>query len=192
MLHLETERLLIRNYILADIDDYYEYMSLDYTAEQEDFEPFSYQQCMDAVNERLTNDSYMAVVLKEKNKMIGDLCYRAKEYETFEIAYDFNVAYEKNGYATEACRALVDFLFQEKEARRVVGECNDTNLKSVRLLERLGFRREGHFLEDVCFKKNNDGSPIYVSSYYYAMLKHEWTARIGEAYLSSLTCPPPP
>ncbi|MDR0930042.1 MAG: GNAT family N-acetyltransferase [Oscillospiraceae bacterium] len=181
MLHLETKRLLIRNYILADIDDYYEYMSLDYTAEQEDFEPFSYRQCMDAVNERLTNDSYMAVVLKEKNKMIGDLCYRAKEYETFEIAYDFNVAYEKNGYATEACRALVDFLFNEKEARRVVGECNDTNLKSVRLLERLGFRREGHFLEDVCFKKDNDGSPIYVSSYYYAMLKHEWKARIGEA-----------
>jgi hypothetical protein len=35
-------------------------------------------------------------------------------------------------------------------------------------------RREGHFMEDVAFKKDEKGDPIYVNSYLYAILKREW------------------
>ena len=51
--------------------------------------------------------------------MIGDLCFRCQEYETFEIAYDFNVAYENKGFASEAGKALVDSLFSVLNARRI-------------------------------------------------------------------------
>ncbi len=61
-----------------------------------------------------------------------------------------------------------------KRTHDALSECNDTNLNSLRLLERLGFRREGHFLEDVWFKKDEIGNPIYVNSFYYAVLKSEW------------------
>ncbi len=43
MFYLETTRLILRNYKPNDIDDYYAYMRLDYTASQEGFEPFTYQ-----------------------------------------------------------------------------------------------------------------------------------------------------
>lgn len=102
------------------------------------------------------------------------LCFRRQEYETFEIAYDFNVAYENKGYASEAGKALVDYLFSVLDARRITACCNDTNQKSARLLERLGFRLEGHFLEDAAFKKDDNGMPIYISSFYYALLRREW------------------
>lgn len=97
-----------------------------------------------------------------------------RAYEAFEIAYDFNVAYANKGYASEAGKALVDYLFTVLDARRITACCNDTNLKSARLLERLGFRLEGHFLEDAAFKKDEDGRPIYISSLYYALLRREW------------------
>lgn len=174
MIRIDTKRLLIRNYEIEDVKDYYDYMCLEYTASQEDFEPFNYQQCKEAVIERLKDDSYMVVELKEEKKVIGDLCYRSRSYETFEIAFDFNVKFEKKGYATESCRALLHFLFKSRDARRVVAECNDTNINSIKLLERLGLRREGHFLEDVWFKKDDVGEPIYISSYYYAILRSEW------------------
>jgi len=47
-------------------------------------------------------------------------------------------------------------------------------VKSARLLERLGFRLEGHFLEDASFKKDAAGRPVYISSFYYALLRREW------------------
>ncbi|ERI66983.1 acetyltransferase, GNAT family [Clostridium sp. KLE 1755] len=174
MIFIETDRLILRNYQSEDFSDYYEYMCLPYTAQEEDFEPFTLQQCREAVNERLTDDSFIAAELKENHKMIGDLCFRCQEYETFEIAYDFNVAYENKGFASEAGKALVDYLFSVLNARRITACCNDTNLKSARLLERLGFRLEGHFLEDASFKKDAAGRPVYISSFYYALLRREW------------------
>lgn len=174
MIFIETDRLILRNYRPEDFSDYYEYMCLPYTAQEEDFEPFTLKQCREEVNDRLNNDSFIAAELKENHKMIGDLCFRRQEYEAFEIAYDFNAAYENKGYASEAGKALMDYLFTVLNARRITACCNDTNLKSARLLERLGFRLEGHFLEDAAFKKDENGRPIYINSLYYALLRREW------------------
>lgn len=177
MIHYETDRLILRNYQLDDVQDYYDYMRLPATAEHEDFEPHTLEACGEAVRQRLTDDAYWVVVLKENDKVIGDLCYSKAEYGTYEIAYDFNAAYGKKGYATEACGVLVRHLFTEVGARRLYAGCNEGNTGSWHLLERLGFRREGHGIEDVTFKQDAQGNPIYVSSYYYALLKAEWTGR---------------
>lgn len=174
MITIQTERLILRNYQEKDVRDYHEYMSLESTALHEDFEPYSLRQCQEAVLSRLTDDSYLVAQLKENGKVIGDLCHRAGEYETYEIAYDFNEHYGKKGYATEACRALVTHIFRELGGRRLYVGCNEDNENSWRLLERLGFRREAHCVEDVAFKKDEKGNPIYVNSYFYAMLRREW------------------
>ena len=65
-------------------------------------------------------------------------------------------------------------MFETVGARRVIAQCNDDNDRSIRLLEKLGFRKEGCFLEDVSFKEDENGNPIYVNSVQYAMLKREW------------------
>lgn len=175
MISLETERLHIRNYQEKDIRDFYDYMSLEFTALHEDFEPLTYEQSRDLIMKRLNDDSFAIVELKSEKRCIGDLCFRMSEYGTFEIGYDFNVNYGKKGYATEACKAFVQYLFTSLNARRVTAGCNEDNEASWRLLDRLGFRREGRFIEDVSFKCDKGGNPLYVNSVYYGILKREWT-----------------
>lgn len=175
MVYIETERLVLRNHVPGDLDDFFAYMSLEYTARHEDFDPLTRREAARALSRRLDRDDFQAVVLRENGRMIGDLCYREKAFDTYEIGYDFNVRYEKRGYATEACAALVRYLFTQRNARRIVAECNEENANSWRLLERLGFRREAHHLQDVAFKTDDAGNPIYVNSYVYALLRGEWT-----------------
>lgn len=174
MIFYETDRLIIRNYQTGDVNDYFEYMSLESTALHEDFEPYSFDECKKAVSERLKDDTFCVVVLKEANRVIGDLCFRKGDYETYEIAYDFNEKYGGKGYATEACKILIKHIFTVLNGRRLYVGCNEDNIKSWRLLERLGLRREAHCIEDVSFKNDENGNPIYVNSYFYALLKKEW------------------
>lgn len=176
MIYIETDRLILRNYKQSDVGDYFAYMSLSSTAQHEDFEPYSLDECKKVVGERLCDDAFWMAELKENGRVIGDICYREGAYETYEIAYDFNPAYGKKGYATEACKALIDYIFFTLKGRRLYIGVNEDNTASWRLLERLGLRREAHCIEDVAFKKDSAGNPIYVNSYFYAMLKREWHA----------------
>ena len=174
MVLYETDRLILRNYRLQDVNDYFEYMSLESTALHEDFEPYSLAECENAVTKRLIDDAFWVVELKAMNKVIGDLCYRKRDYETYEIAYDFNEQYGGKGYATEACKILIKHIFTVLNGRRLYVGCNEENRRSWLLLERLGLRREAYCIEDVAFKKDINGNPIYVNSYFYALLKKEW------------------
>lgn len=176
MISLESERLILRNYKEADLPDFYEYMQLEYTARHDDFEPLSFEQSAKLLNKRINKDNYLVVELKDAQKVIGDVSFDAEEFETFVISYDFNVKFEKQGFAAEACKVLIRHIFETLNGRRIYAECNEDNVNSCKLLERLGFRQEGHFLEDVTFKNDADGNPIYVNSYLYALLKSEWTA----------------
>lgn len=174
---METDRLVIRSFQETDIDDFYEYMKLESTAQYEDFQPYSYEECEASVKRRAAMDGVFAVVLKSNDKLIGDINYSEEDDGTFEIGYDFNEAYWGNGYATESCKEMLKYMFETVGARRVIAQCNDDNEMSIRLLERLGFRKEGCFLEDVSFKEDENGNPIYVNSLQYAMLKREWDSK---------------
>jgi ribosomal-protein-alanine N-acetyltransferase len=72
------------------------------------------------------------------------------------------------GYAEEASRGLLNYLFVELNLHRVVAECDVENSASIILLSRLGFRREAHLIENIWFK----GS--WGSEFHYALLEREW------------------
>lgn len=65
-------------------------------------------------------------------------------------------------------------IFREAGARRIYGFVEDDNIRSKRLCERLGMRREGCFKEFVTFVNNPDGSPKYEDTCVYAILEKEW------------------
>jgi RimJ/RimL family protein N-acetyltransferase len=58
-----------------------------------------------------------------------------------ELSYALGRAYQHQGYATEACAALIDYGFQEMRLPRLVNEIAPDNGPSARLCERLGFRQ---------------------------------------------------
>lgn len=59
-------------------------------------------------------------------------------------------------------------------ARSVIAVCNPLNSYSWKLLERLGMRREGTLLQNIYFKTDQEGNPIWCDTYEYGILKEEW------------------
>ena len=60
-----------------------------------------------------------------------------------EIGFTLAAAYQRRGFAAEAVRAVLDHLFRVAGLHKVSAECDARNTASARLLERVGFRREG-------------------------------------------------
>ncbi len=76
-----------------------------------------------------------------------------------------------------ACIRLLDECFDAWAAHRVMARCDVRNPASWRLLERLGFRREGHLLANASFHDDADGHPVWKDTYLYALLDREWAGR---------------
>lgn len=169
-----TPRLLIRQFKPEDFEDLYEYLSDEQVVKYEPYPPFSKEQCRLEAVRRSKNKDFLAVCLKDSGKLIGNIYFAKQEYDTWELGYVFNQAYQGSGYATESARAVIDYSFKEWKIRRVVASCNPENTASWRLLERLQMRREGHERKNIYFKFDRDGKPIWVDSYHYAILAEEW------------------
>jgi RimJ/RimL family protein N-acetyltransferase len=98
---------------------------------------------------------------------VGPLNWKLPE---FQIGYFVDVDHEGMGYVTEAVKATLEILFHQLGAHRVRLECDETNLRSIRVAERCQMTKEGCLREN---KHNADGS--YSNSWIYGLLKTEFT-----------------
>lgn len=178
MNELETERLILRRFTADDADGLFDYIRREEVRRFErGWEP-SHQACVLAVERFSQEDKFTAAVLKATGRLIGHV-YLAKASPpfigTWELGYILHPDHQGRGLAFEACAALIDRFFREQRGHRVVAGCAPQNTRSWRLLERLGFRREGHAIEAVSFMTDESGRPVWWDEYQYAMLASEWT-----------------
>lgn len=169
MIQLETERLILRNYRVEDIADVYEYFSDERVARYEDFDPMTMEEVTDEVTEWSTMDNRLVAVLKETGKVIGSVGYwydEEDEDDDYSIDYDFNPAYGKKGYATEAATKLLEYLFTVKKIPKIFGDCDIRNEASFKTMERLGFTRVKQ-IDHASYKNDANGNPIEISIYLY-------------------------
>jgi RimJ/RimL family protein N-acetyltransferase len=77
---------------------------------------------------------------------VGQMSFRTLQDEAgaVELGYGVNPSYQGRGYATEMARALVQWASQQPSIRRITSACLEDNVASVRVLEKVGFRRIGH------------------------------------------------
>jgi RimJ/RimL family protein N-acetyltransferase len=84
------------------------------------------------------------VVHREDKCIIGDVRFEpSRREDSPEIGYSIAPSRRREGYATEAAGAVVDWLFEEGGARRVVAGCDKANIASVHILRNLGFWLDG-------------------------------------------------
>lgn len=166
MIYLETERLILRNYMQKDLEDVYAYFSNPEVAKYEDFNPMSKSEVKELINEWEKKDSRLVVELKSQHKVIGSIGYFVDEDGDYSLDFDFNPAYGKKGYATEAGKSLLDYLVHILEAKKVFGDCDICNVNSWRLLERLGFKRISQ-IDNETYKDDAEGTPILISIFIY-------------------------
>lgn len=112
------------------------------------------------------------LVIEHEGDVIGDLVlfHLDPEAGSAEIGWVLSPAASGRGLATEAVRALIDTAFEVYGLRRLVAQIDAANTRSAALAERLGLRREAHFVENAWFKGR--WSDLLV----YAVLDREWTA----------------
>ena len=91
------------------------------------------------------------------------------DYRSASLGYCFDDAVWGQGYATESARALLDWAFDTLPMNRVQAEVDTRNAASARVLEKLGFVREGTLREDCIV--NDEVSDSWV----YGLLRREWS-----------------
>lgn len=171
---METERLLIRRFSPNDWQDLFEYLSQKDVVKYEPYGVFTEDASREEAINRSKNESFWAVCLKDTGKLIGNIYLSKQEFDTWELGYVFNKNYQGKGFATEAAKALLNYIFKNMGAHRVVAMCNPLNEPSWKLLERLGMRREGYLIKNIYFHIDNNNQPIWQDTYEYAILASDW------------------
>jgi RimJ/RimL family protein N-acetyltransferase len=180
MIALKTDRLQLRPFQESDLPTFAAYRSDPEVARYQSWTPpYSLDQAvaflegMKCAQPGTPGTWYqLAVELHSHPGIIGDCAFQVLPHDArqAQIGYTFSRSFQKQGYATEAVRALLDFLFAEYRLHRVTATCDADNVASARLLERIGMRREGHFIENIWFKG------AWGDEYSYAILDKEWQA----------------
>ena len=173
---LESERLLLRAFRESDLENFVSYRSNPEVARYQSWENFTREE-----GERFINHVsqcefdvpgtwyQIALALKENDHLIGDLAvHTLEDARQVEIGFSLEPKHQNRGYANEAIRMLLDYLFMELEKHRVFAITDAENLPAQRLLEKLCFRLEAKYVENVWFKGQWD------SEHLYAMLQREW------------------
>lgn len=140
MNNIETERLIIDPIREADKEDYFINISHDkkvlvtficrYADTLEEFDFSSYPGRSDI----------FAIRLKESGQLIGILSLFNEKDGACEIGYGIGSDYWNRGYATEAVKRFLKYLFQEKEMRTVYASFFTGNDASRRVMEKCGMR----------------------------------------------------
>lgn len=180
---IETERLLIRNFIAEDAEALRDIVVRKEASEYAAFDhpwPTSLGAVRGIVEWFSKEDAYLAVCLKEDGTLIGFISLdpgddeRAREYD---LGCFFHPDYHGRGYATEGCRAVLGHAFSRLRARRVTSGTAAANEPSYRLLQRLGFRQVGE--SETSFRDTEDGQPINFRGLAFALTREEWKALDG-------------
>ena len=81
-----------------------------------------------------------AVVLKEERLIIGYIILKGLPNELGEVilGYQIDERYRRQGYATEAVRKMLQWIFTYPQALSVIADTEKTNTPSCRLLEHIG------------------------------------------------------
>jgi RimJ/RimL family protein N-acetyltransferase len=177
---LITKRLVVRRFDSEDAEALAVYRSDENVSRYQDWEapyPLSEARKFIASLRGLapgTAETWFqfAIGLLPSRHLIGDVALRTTERDPRQAELGFTLAqgHQGCGYASEAVGAAVSYAFGQLAMHRVFSITDSRNLAAQRLLVRLGFRREGEFIQNSWFKG-------------------EWTSEILYARLSSESSP---
>lgn len=152
---IETERLILREIVAADAAVLHRYWSDDDVTEYMVLDPF--EKIEDTIQMIVllaglfADDSGIrwAVVRKEDGVVIGTCGFHNLKPEHFraEMGYEIGKEYWGQGLMSESIKAILDYGYETMDFNRVEAFVNEGNSRSLRLLEKIGFRLDGTLRE---------------------------------------------
>jgi len=182
-MNISTDLLIIRLLRKEDLKNFHQYRSNPEVTKYQGFDVMNMKEADNFIdkNSKKTFGKpgewvQYAIANKGTNQLIGDCAIQLKHDDPriAEMGITISNLYQKKGYAKEALKGILAYLFEEKELHRIVARFGEDNIASMKVLESLHFRREGYFIENVFFKGSWD------SEYQYAMLRREWMELQGK------------
>lgn len=174
---LETERLILRKFNKNDAESVFRNWASDdmvtkyltWSAHQNADQSTGYIKfCLDSYNDA---DSYQwGIVLKETGELFGNISVVKlnEDLEAVELGYVIGRDYWGNGYAAEAVKVVIAFLFEEVGVNRIAARHDTNNPNSGQVMQKAGMNYEGTFRQA---DRNNRG---IVDCAIYSILKREY------------------
>lgn len=147
---LETERLIVRDYLENDLINLHKLLSdkknmyfLD------DISTETIEDSGKNLSEAILNESghYFCIVNKLTNEFIGSIGYTITADnppgKTVHLGYFILPEFQRKGYTPEAVKRVLKFAFKEDSCIRVTTACYRENEQSRKVMEKTGFRKEG-------------------------------------------------
>jgi len=179
-IQINSDRLFLRPLQLEDADSIFRYRSNTVVNQYQGWIPKTIDDVYSFINNKVSHEInlpgtwfQLAVIQRDNNEIVGDIGIHFLASDAFqvEVGCTLNQKYHGNGYAFEAVKTTINYLFVELGKRRIIASIDSRNLPSIRLIERLGFRKNAHI------KENTDQTNESVDDFVYAMLKYEWMAK---------------
>lgn len=167
-MYIETERMVIRDFVPEDAADLYNILGDSETMEQ--CEPaYDFGKTEEFLNSFcIGRKGAVAAVHRDSGKMIGYILFHEFDRGVYEAGWFFNRNYWRQGFAYECCRALFDYAFTAMGVHKIFAETVDS-VKSVKLMEKLGMRPEG-----IQRSQRRDNCGNWANLYLYGLLEEEW------------------
>lgn len=177
LLNLETERLVLSEVTINDLEIIHqlhlipevdEFNTLGIPKTIEDTEKIL-KPSIEAQN-KVPRRSYMwKITLKETKEFIGVAGFTLSndKFRLGEIYYKLNPVYWGNGYATELAKRLILLGFQNFKLHKIEAGVATQNVKSIRVLEKIGMTREGLRRKILPIRGE------WIDNYHYAILEDD-------------------
>lgn len=174
-MNLETEHLLLRDFLPEDVEDYtaltqdekYQrfYSEADCSEEKA---RFLVKLFIEQAQENPRSKFQFAIVEKTSAKLIGTCGVRLEEHRQASMGCGVAREFQGKGYALEASRALLQYAFEQLNVYRVYAETISENRAAIFLCRQLGMEKEAHFRQHRYFKQRWWDTVVYALTCYDA------------------------
>ncbi|HEM3560489.1 TPA: GNAT family N-acetyltransferase [Streptococcus suis] len=174
---IETDRLYLRQRLVADAADVFEYAKLAEVSYPAGFPPvatledeiYYIENILPKRFEEQNIPSGYGITLEGEDKVIGSIDFNHRHADdVLEIGYLLHPDYWNQGIVTEAAQALLEIGFTLLNLHKIEISCYDYNIGSRRVAEKLGFTLEA------TIRDRKDAQGNRCADLRYGLLKSEW------------------
>jgi RimJ/RimL family protein N-acetyltransferase len=177
-LPIRTERLELRTLVPSDLDAVVSYYCLPEVQRYLDWRARDRRECKQALDgmrgqialNRPGDALTLGIVRQKDDALVGHVSVRWHDATASqaELRLVINPLFRRQGYATEAVRAVMDLGFEQFRFHRVFAKCDARNQAAALMMKKLGMRLEAHYREHALFQGEWD------EELHFAVLNREW------------------
>ena len=150
-IQLTTQRLLLNPISIDHAEAIYSYRSDSITNRYQGWIPQDIEDVRSFIERQVSTEMNVngtwfqfVVILKETGEVIGDmgLHFIGSENDEVELGCTLANEYQGQGYATEALKEVISYIFNKLDKNRIIATITPANTRSINLFERLNFKLE--------------------------------------------------